>query len=151
MEVCSLSGGIMFQPLSEPLQPGIRFFQPPLPALPTASLTVGLPLARRKYGLTEFHFNDTSGLGAAYPPVVICQRIPRCNGNDRPCTFLVEACQLIWLLAADDGYSSSHQFTMPPSLASHPHLACRICITPHGATHREGITLSGCFAHHRYQ
>jgi len=34
---------MMFQPLSEPLQPGIRFFQPPIPAQPTAFLTVRLP------------------------------------------------------------------------------------------------------------
>jgi len=30
-EVCPLSRGIMSQPLSVPLQPGIRFFRPPYP------------------------------------------------------------------------------------------------------------------------
>ncbi|RDK12278.1 hypothetical protein DN412_01670 [Cupriavidus lacunae] len=33
----------MSQPLSEPLQPGVRFLQPPIPAQPTAFLTVRLP------------------------------------------------------------------------------------------------------------
>jgi hypothetical protein len=43
LEVCPLSRGMMFQPLSGPLQPGIRFFQPPIPAQPTAFLAVRLP------------------------------------------------------------------------------------------------------------
>jgi hypothetical protein len=43
LEVCPLSRGVMFQPLSGPLQSGIRFFQPPIPAQPTAFLTVRLP------------------------------------------------------------------------------------------------------------
>uniref|UniRef100_A0A494G966 Uncharacterized protein n=1 Tax=Solanum lycopersicum TaxID=4081 RepID=A0A494G966_SOLLC len=43
LEVCSLSRGMMFQPLSGPLQPGVRFLQPPIPAQPTAFLTVRLP------------------------------------------------------------------------------------------------------------
>ena len=43
LEVCPLSRGVMFQPLSEPLQPGVRFLQPPIPAQPTASLAVRLP------------------------------------------------------------------------------------------------------------
>ncbi|AVK72210.1 hypothetical protein BJN34_0135 [Cupriavidus necator] len=34
---------MMFQSLSGPLQPGIRFFQPPIPAQPTAFLAVRLP------------------------------------------------------------------------------------------------------------
>lgn len=43
LEVCPLSREVMSQPLSGPLQPGIRFFQPPIPAQPTAFLAVRLP------------------------------------------------------------------------------------------------------------
>ena len=37
------SRGVMFQPLSRPLQPGIRFLCDPIPAPLTVSLTVHLP------------------------------------------------------------------------------------------------------------
>ncbi len=43
LEVCPLSRGVMSQPLSGSLQPGIRFLQPPIPAQPTAFLAVRLP------------------------------------------------------------------------------------------------------------
>lgn len=39
-EVCPVSRRVMSQPLSKPLQLGIRFLCDPLPALPTAHLTV---------------------------------------------------------------------------------------------------------------
>jgi len=43
LEVCPLSRGIIFQPLSGSLQPGVRFLQPPIPAQPIAFLAVRLP------------------------------------------------------------------------------------------------------------
>ena len=43
LEVCPLSRGMMFQPLSGPLQPDVRFLQPPIPTQPTAFLAVRLP------------------------------------------------------------------------------------------------------------
>jgi hypothetical protein len=46
VEVGALSRGVTFKPLSEPLQPGIRLLHDPLPAPPTASLTIGLPTSR---------------------------------------------------------------------------------------------------------
>ncbi|PJH90468.1 hypothetical protein CVG87_00165 [Pseudomonas sp. WCS365] len=42
-EVCPVSRGIMFQSLSEPLQPGVRFLCDPIPAQPTVHLAVCLP------------------------------------------------------------------------------------------------------------
>src|SRR5262245_24948162 len=42
-EVCPLSGGVMSQPLSGPLQTGLRFLPDPLPAAPSAHLTTRLP------------------------------------------------------------------------------------------------------------
>lgn len=43
-EVGSLSRPAMFQPVSYPLQKGLRFIRIPLPAAPTAFLAVNLPL-----------------------------------------------------------------------------------------------------------
>lgn len=76
MEVCSLSRRIISQPVSGPLQSGIRFFHDPLPAPPSDPLAVHLPVAWRRYGLTLFHINDTSGLGSAFPPVACRSRPP---------------------------------------------------------------------------
>ncbi len=70
-EVCPLSREVMFQPLSEPLQPGVRFFRPPIPAQSTASLTVRLPARLRwqPYRLTTFPACHTTDVGSASSPV----------------------------------------------------------------------------------
>ncbi len=44
IEVCPLSREVMFQPLSEPLQPGIRFFYHLMPTWSSVFLAVHLPL-----------------------------------------------------------------------------------------------------------
>jgi hypothetical protein len=46
-----LAGGVMFQPLSGPLQAGLRLLPAPLPAAPSARLAARFPL-RGGYGLT---------------------------------------------------------------------------------------------------
>ena len=43
MEVGPLARGVTFKPLSRPLQSSVRFLHDPLPALPSASLAIGLP------------------------------------------------------------------------------------------------------------
>jgi len=43
VEFCPLSRGVTLKPLSRPLQPSVRFFHDPLPALSSASLAIGLP------------------------------------------------------------------------------------------------------------
>ncbi|TCK95557.1 hypothetical protein B0G74_2183 [Paraburkholderia sp. BL9I2N2] len=77
-EVCPLSREVMSQPLSGPLQPGIRFFRPPIPAPSTAFLAVHLParLRWRRYGLTAFPACHTTDLGSAYSPTVQRRRNP---------------------------------------------------------------------------
>jgi hypothetical protein len=50
-EVCPLSGGVMLQPLSSPLQVGIRLLPPPLPAAPSVGLAACLPPQGRATGL----------------------------------------------------------------------------------------------------
>ena len=69
-EVGTLSGGAM-PPLSSPLQAGIRFLRPPLPALLSPLLAGRLPSRLRtqeEYGLTVLRRCDTNGLGSTSPP-----------------------------------------------------------------------------------
>ncbi|ASA19122.1 hypothetical protein FA326_10230 [Pseudomonas aeruginosa] len=74
-EVCPVSRGVMSQPLSRPLQPGIRFLCDPIPAPPTVRLAAPLPRGRR-YGLTTFPICHTTGLGLAFSPVVLKATYP---------------------------------------------------------------------------
>src|SRR5262245_45802932 len=67
-EVSPLSRGVMSQPLSDPLQAGLRFLPRPLPAAPSAHLTAGLP-SREGDGLTTLHRRNPRGLGPAFTPV----------------------------------------------------------------------------------
>ena len=67
-EVRSLSSGVMSQPLSDPLQAGLRFLPRPLPAAPSARLAAGLP-SREDDGLNTLHRENRRGLGPASTPV----------------------------------------------------------------------------------
>ncbi|MPW11608.1 hypothetical protein GCT19_40315 [Paraburkholderia sp. CNPSo 3155] len=58
-EVSALSREVMLQPLSGPLQPGIRFLRFLIPAQSTISLAVHLPRGQL-YGLTTFPFHHTT-------------------------------------------------------------------------------------------
>lgn len=75
-EVCSLSRPVTFKPVSAPLQSGLRFLHLPLPASLSASLAVGLPRLRQRYGLTLFRMGDKSGLGPAFSPTAVSSTIP---------------------------------------------------------------------------
>jgi hypothetical protein len=74
VKVCSLSCRVMLllaQPLSTPLQNGLRFFHTPIPAIPSACLTACFPLDEGNYGLTTFRFCDHNRLGLSSPPTVL--------------------------------------------------------------------------------
>ena len=55
LKVCPLSCEMLLQPLSTQLTGSIRFLQPPLPTILSATLTGYFPL-REDYGLTVFCF-----------------------------------------------------------------------------------------------
>ena len=59
-EVCPLSRGVMFQPLSLPLQESLRFFRIPLPALSSAHLAVAYR-SLEEIGLTVFRIDNRMG------------------------------------------------------------------------------------------
>lgn len=107
----------MFQSLSGPLQAGVRFFRSPISASRQLSLRSVCPDIGREYGIAVFHTSNASGLGSAYPPVTVCQRIPSCYGNNRPHTILVQARQQHELAYNNGGSSSSLAlaFTTEPS------------------------------------
>src|SRR6202795_2201019 len=66
-EVCPLSRRVMLQPVSRPLQPGIRFFPVPVPAPPWADLAACCPRGER-YGVSTFRLWKYVGLGACSGP-----------------------------------------------------------------------------------
>src|SRR6516165_4843614 len=60
VEVCSLSRGVMFQPLFIPLQDDLCFFHVPLPPIPSAHLTAASRISEDK-GLTVFRVSNQVG------------------------------------------------------------------------------------------
>jgi hypothetical protein len=96
MEVCTLSCRVMSslphvtkaQPVSAPLQSGIRFFHFPISAshigLPYGSLTFSEE--REEYGLTTFRVSDMNGLGLSYSPAVIMSVQPHPHRELTDCT-----------------------------------------------------------------
>lgn len=97
------------QPLSGPLQSGIRFLRFPLPTLPTAFLTVGLPQRGSYTGLPCSAQFARDGLGSAYPPVALVSVPPQLE-KEGPATFpfWVRPVSVFGLLRIDDVYQ---QFT----------------------------------------
>jgi hypothetical protein len=70
-EVCPLSRRAMFQPVSRPLQPGIRFLRIPLPTAPTAFLAVRLPLPAALWAYPVPH-ESPSGADPSSSPAADC-------------------------------------------------------------------------------
>ena len=93
----------MLQPLSDPLQAGIRLLPHPIPAAPSAHLAMSVPL-RGDYGLTTFRRQNKGGLGRASSPVA---RHLRGVSSEHPVLatyLLVQACQHLWLVLHDGVY-----------------------------------------------
>jgi hypothetical protein len=109
-----LRGGVRLQLLSAPLQNGIRFFQHPLPATPSAALADAPAFTRRRnVGFTMFDGDDTDELAPAYTPAALGVRAFPHTG-ERPAAHLFG-----WSLTASFG---SPYLTMP--LAVHLSWAC---------------------------
>jgi hypothetical protein len=73
-EVSPVSRGVLSQPLSGPLQAGLRLLPDPLPAAPCGRLTAAVPgrrtSSREGNGLTTFRRrNPREGVGGVSPPV----------------------------------------------------------------------------------
>jgi hypothetical protein len=83
----------MSQLLSAPLQIGFRFFQSPLPAIPSAFLAdAPAPRPGRSVGFTMLSSSDTNELvPACYTGSLECPCVPSLRWNNRlPCRFWPE-------------------------------------------------------------
>ncbi len=88
-----LHGGVMLQPLSAPLQNGLRFFQHPLPAIPSAFLAdAPAPQPGRNVGFTMLVSSDTNDLvPASHTGSPGCPCVPSLRWNNRlRCRFWLE-------------------------------------------------------------
>ena len=74
-EVCPLSRRAMFQPVSRPLQPGVRFLRIPLPAAPTAFLAVRLPFPAALWAYPVPHESPSGADPSASPAVVLSMMV----------------------------------------------------------------------------
>src|SRR4051794_40095212 len=100
------------QLLSDPLQAGHRFLPRPLPAVPSAHLTAGLP-SREDDGLTTLHRRNPRGLGPALTPVARHLRRMSLQHPGLATYLLVQAYQHLWLVFVYDAYGGSPGLALP--------------------------------------
>ena len=119
LEVCLLSQRSDLL-LSAPLQNGVCFLQPPLPAASTACLAA-VPAPRwRDIGLTLFRLNDTNDVVPACTPAA-CKSVCSKSRMEQPAAcLLARAYQRLWLFDVDDACGSSHMLDISLSPALPP-------------------------------
>ena len=107
----------MFQPLSTPLQSGIRFLQHPLPAAPTACLAATPAPKRQNSGLTLFRLNDTNDLVPTFTPAAFVSVYSILPVEHPAACLLARACQRLWLFGGYGAYGGSLSLDISFSLA----------------------------------
>ena len=76
----------MLQSLSAPLQNGLRFLQPPLPATPSAFLAdVPAPKPGQGVGFTMLNTDDMNELAPAFTPAVWYVRVSHASDGTTDC------------------------------------------------------------------
>lgn len=114
-EVCPLSCRAMSQPVSFPLQKGIRFLRTPLPTGPTVFLAVHLPLPAVRWAYPVPHeFQD--GADPSYSTGGIMSMRAHVAKTLPAAYLLVQACQHIWLVLCDDALTDVHICWSYPSV-----------------------------------
>ena len=160
MDVSSLAGRVMSQPVSIPLQNGIRFFHPLTPYLPQLALRLTCPKGRR-HEVTTFRVSDSKYLRSTLSTGGSSARVGRSPTHpNHPLTILVQALQLLWRVNIHDSYKCSLPLTRvsspnPSPGWSFPERFGLTASTPSaqadfgalsGRLHtRQGYTLSACF------
>jgi len=160
MDVSSLAGRVMSQPVSIPLQNGLCFFHHLTPYLPQHALRLACPKGR-SHGVTTFRVSDNKYLRPTFSAGGSSARVERsATPPNHPLTFLVQALQLLWLVNIHDSYKCS----LPLTIVSYPnpsprwsfpecfHLAASApsaqadfgALSGRLHTH-QGCTLSACF------
>jgi len=116
-----LHGGTMLPSLSIPLRNGLRFFQHPLPAIPTTLLAESSASMRRNVGFTMFRSNSDDDLAPAYYTGSRSDPCARTLKADNLTAYrLVGAGQRLWLFTFDDACGSSPGLGVSSSLALRP-------------------------------
>src|SRR5262245_16741897 len=124
-EVCPLSRGVMLQPLSVPLQGGIRFLPRPLPAAPSARLAVRFPSTPLGYGAGRTTGLPRSAdvpewLGRISTPVARHLRRGSSGPPDLATYLLVQAVQQLALVLCNDACDALPGLAMPLDPGSRP-------------------------------
>jgi hypothetical protein len=117
MEVCPLARGAKFEPLSSSLQTGLRFFHRPLPAPPSADLTVRFPKGRdtglpRSSDLPYRWLRCCLFAGGACVCVSEAKNLSTC-----PLAFWLKPISAFGLSLITTFSNSSPRFTLPSILA----------------------------------
>jgi len=114
LDVGSLSCPVTFKPVSEPLQPSIRFFQPPKLACLSVDLTINFPQKGRHTRFPRSTEEGGTGLGACSRPasmLITRQNIEIVSTN--LLYLLVQVYKSLPLVIVHDPYADSLMFTMP--------------------------------------
>lgn len=135
-EVCPLSRRAMSQPVSRPLQPGVRFLRAPLATAPTAFLAVHLPLPAARWAYPLFRMNFPTGgpfLFAGGLPSMVAQ-FTRTTPHRVP--FWSKPVSTFGLLLVTTFIGSSHRLVVP----AHPLLLSAFVLadsaSPRGSAYR---------------
>ena len=131
LEVCLLSQRSELL-LSAPLQSGICFLQPPLPAASTVLLAETPAPRGRDIGLTLFRLNDTNDVVPACTPAASVSVCSKCRWKQPAACLLAGACQRLWLCEDDGAYGSSHVLDISFSLPLSPLQRLQCGRTPRG-------------------
>ena len=136
----------MLQPLSVPLQHGIRFLPPPLPAAPSARLAVRFPRfleAGRTTGLPR-SADVPEWIGRISTPVAQHLRRRSSRPPDLATYLLVQAVQQLALVLCDDACDALPGLAIPLDPGSRPPLLLAVAVTAHAlaALPKEEATLS---------
>jgi hypothetical protein len=122
-EVSTLSGGVMWQPLSGRLPAGLRLLPPPLPAALPGRLAAPFPVGLGTGGQRAYHVprvEHDGGLRRASTPVVQRLRVPSSERHNLTTYLLVQAYQHLWLGLYDDACGASPGLTLPPDPGPRP-------------------------------
>ena len=160
MDVSSLAGRVMSQPVSIPLQDGLGFFHHLTPYLLQHALRLAC-LKGGGMGLPRSAYLTTNTLGPLCSAGGGVARVGRSATHpNHPLTVLVQALQLLWLVNIHDSYKCSLTLTIVsypnPSpgwsfqerfhlTASTPFAQANFGALSGGLHTRQGCTLGACF------
>src|SRR5476649_848903 len=112
-EVCPLSRRAMFQPVSRPLQPGIRFLRTPLPTAPTAFLAVRLPSPAALWAYPVPHEFPSGADPSSSPAVVLSMMSQALKTIPHRVPFWFKPASTFGLFNLTTFIGSSHTLVVP--------------------------------------